>query len=188
MGTLKKDFKYKIIKNFLTEEERKLLKNYTKMFHMNNVEDFDFKQNLNGDTCKYSDYLMESLMITKLHKVEKESNLELIPTYSFWRCYTKLADLKKHKDRPSCEVSVTCQIDSDGTDWPIYINGEPINLKNGDAALYWGTNVEHWRNEFVGDYHIQAFLHYVDKNGSYKDYAKDKRIIYGVQNENNTTT
>jgi hypothetical protein len=180
MGIIKKDFKFKVIKNFLTETEVDFFKRYTIMFHQNNTKDFDFKQNLNGDTSKYSDYAMEALMIGKKNLVEKEAGIEVYPTYSFWRCYTKFADLKEHRDRPSCEISVTCQIASCGTEWPIYIEDTPILLDNGDAVMYWGTDVNHSRKEFIGDYHIQTFLHYVDANGPYKEFKKDKRINYGV--------
>ena len=98
------------------------------MFHQNNKKDFDFQQNLNGDTSKYSDYAMEALMLNKKNLVEKESGLQLYPTYTFWRCYTKFADLKEHMDRPSCEISVTCQIGSCGTEWPIYMGNKCKSL------------------------------------------------------------
>jgi len=179
MGTLKKDFKFKKINNFLTQEEVHLLGIYAKLFHVHNVDSFDFIQNKNGDTGKYSDYIMESLMLCKKDLVEKETNLKLIPTYSFWRCYTKFSDLEKHKDRPSCEVSVTCQIAGDGSDWPLYVDGESFLLKNGEALIYWGTEVDHWRDEFKGDHHVQAFLHYVDAEGPHKEYAVDNRVLYG---------
>ena len=47
--------------------------------------------------------------------------------------------------------------------------------------MYWGTDVLHSRKEFNGDYHIQTFLHYVDANGPYKEFAKDKRLNYGIK-------
>jgi hypothetical protein len=128
---------------------------------------------------------MESLLICKLSKIEEESGLKLLPTYSFWRLYTKFADLKPHKDRPSCECSVTVQIASDGTKWPIYIDGEEIILEDGDAALYWGTEVEHSRKEFLGDYQSQVFLHYVDADGPFKEYVFDKRIHTGIDLDKN---
>tara|TARA_R110000751_G_scaffold52663_2_gene114687 strand:- start:2393 stop:2953 length:561 start_codon:yes stop_codon:yes gene_type:complete len=185
MGTLKKDFKFKLIKNFLTEGERILLKNYTNMFHLHNIVDFDFVSgvygNINSDTAKYSDYVMESLMLSKTGRVEKESNLKLIPTYSYWRAYTHNAELKKHKDRPSCEVSISCQIDCDGTKWPIKVDGTDVHMENGDAILYLGIELEHSRAPFTGDYHIQTFLHYVDKEGPHTEHAIDKRPIYGVK-------
>lgn len=174
------NFKYKLIKNFLTEEEINLLKNYCRIRHRINYESFDFT-NSNGDTYFYADPLMESLMIHKLKIMEKETGLELLCSYAFWRMYSINADLKKHKDRPACEISVTVMVGSDGTEWPIFMDGTKINLNPGDAAVYLGCEVEHWREEFKGDWHAQTFLHYVDKNGINKEWAKDKRLIYGTQ-------
>jgi len=181
MGSLKKNFKYKVIKNFLTEEEIKLLTDYCRIRHRINFNSFDFIQNDNGDTHYYGDPLMESLMVNKLDLMQKETGLRLIPTYAFWRMYTMFADLKKHKDRPACEISVTVMINSDGTKWPIYMDGKEIELERGDAAIYLGCEVEHWREEFKGDWHAQTFLHYVDAEGPFIEWAKDKRFLYGMK-------
>jgi hypothetical protein len=174
------NFKYKLIKKFLTQEECALLKNYCRIKHRVNDTSFDFNQNDNGDTYFYGDPLMESLMINKLKVMQKETGLELLPTYAFWRMYTINSDLKKHKDRSSCEVSVTVMIGSDGTPWPIYMGGTEINMEPGDAAIYLGCEIEHWREEFKGDWHAQTFLHYVDKNGPNKEWLLDKRVCYGA--------
>jgi hypothetical protein len=79
MGTLR-DFKYKLIKNFLTKEEIKLLTDYCRIKHRFNFDSFDFIQNDNGDTYFYADPLMESLMVNKLELMQKETGLELLPT------------------------------------------------------------------------------------------------------------
>jgi hypothetical protein len=179
MGTIK-DFKYKLIKNFLTKEEIKLLTDYCRIMHRTNSSSFEFLQSDNGDTCYYADPLMESLMVNKLELMQEETGLELLPTYAFWRMYTRFADLKKHKDRESCEVSVTVMLGSDGTKWPIFMNGTEINLEPGDAAIYLGCEIEHWREEFKGDWQAQTFLHYVDKNGKNKEWFRDKRLAYGT--------
>jgi len=159
-----KNFKYKLIKNFLTKEEIKLLTDYCRIKHRLNFDSFDFRQNDNGDTYFYADPLMESLMINKLDIMQKETGLELLCTYAFWRMYTLNADLKKHKDRPACEISVTVMIGSDGTKWPIYMDGAEINMEPGDAAIYLVSEAEHWRVQLKGDLHAQIFLHYVDLN------------------------
>ena len=102
--------------------------------------------------------------------------------------YTKFAVLKKHKDRPSCEISVTVHIGSDNTPWPIYMDGKPMDTKPGDAVIYLGVEDTHHRNMLDSDYHSQVFLHYVDKNGPYKKYHKDGRLIYGVNKEGRAVT
>lgn len=168
------NFTFKIIPNFLTNEEVKLIKDYCIFGHKNNKQSFDTVQNDNGDTYFYKDPLMQSLLINKKHIMEKTVGIDLNETYSFWRCYTWGAELKEHRDRPSCEISATVFIDSDGTDWPIYMGDTPINLKIGDAVAYRGCDLKHKRDEFKGDYHIQAFLHYVDKNGKYAEHKGDQ--------------
>jgi hypothetical protein len=179
MGTIK-DFKYKLIKDFLTKEEIKLLTDYCRIRHRTNLNSFDYNQNFNGDTYFYADPLMESLMVNKIDLMQKETGLELLCTYSFWRMYTMFADLKKHKDRPSCEISVTVMIGSDGNKWPIFMEGDNIELNPVDAIIYLGCELEHWREEFTGDWHAQCFLHYVNKNGPNKEWVKDKRLLYGT--------
>ena len=180
MGIIGKDFKYKIIKNFLSKDEIDLLSIYGEIKHRTNIKSFDFKQNNNWDTYYYGDAIIESILIKKKDIIEKEVNLNLLGTYAYWRMYTKFSELKKHKDREACEISVTVNISSDGTKWPIYMDGEAINLNIGDAAVYLGCEVEHWREPFLGDYQMQAFLHYVNKDGKNKNHYKDKRIYWGL--------
>ena len=180
MGKIGKDFKFKVIKNFLSKDELDLLSIYGEIKHRINGDSFDFVQNNNWDTYYYGDPIMESLLYKKKHIIEKEVNLNLLGTYAFWRMYTKFSELKKHTDRPACEISVTVNINSDGTEWPIYMDGEAMNLNIGDAAIYLGCEVEHWRDPFSGDYQMQAFLHYVNKDGKYKDHYLDKRIYWGI--------
>jgi len=174
--------KYKLIKNLLTKEEVNLLRSYTKIRHRTNSDSFDFNQSNTFDTMFYGDPVMEALMLQKQKILEIETNLELLPTYAFWRMYTSFADLKKHKDRPSCEISVTIQLGSDGTPWPIYMKDKPILLEDGDGVIYKGCEIEHSREEFQGDWHSQVFLHYVDKNGKNTEWVKDKRPFWGLHN------
>ena len=82
--------------------------------------------------------------------------------------------LEKHIDRSSCEISVSTMWDSDGTEWPLYIEGKAIEMNKGDAVIYLGCEDEHWREVFTGDYHLQTFFHYVDQNGPFKDHKYDK--------------
>lgn len=180
MGVIGKDFKYKIIKNFLSEDEVKLLRVYCEIKHRSNFNSFDFKQNNAGDTYYYGDPIMDALMINKQKIMEQETGKKLLPTYSFWRVYTKFTLLDKHKDRPSCEISTTVYIGGD-TDWPIYMDGTPVHLQAGDAAVYLGCKVSHWRDEFQGDYQLQTFLHYVDADGKNKNYYMDQRNLWGTQ-------
>jgi hypothetical protein len=178
------NFEYKIIKNFLNKEELNLLQIYCKLKHAFNYTSFDNVQNNNGDTFFYSDLLMESLMVNKLDLMEKETGLKLFPTYTVWRMYSMFAKLDKHKDRASCEISVTVQISSNGSKWPIFMGGEEVLINDGDAIIYQGCKIEHWRNEFIGDHQAQAFLHYVNQEGPFKQAKYDARSFIGIEEKN----
>lgn len=182
MGKLKTDFKFKLVKNFLSPEEISFGSYYLKLKHKWNVENFDFNQSDNCDTMFYTDAFCETILIKKLKKMQEETGLSLIPTYSFSRVYSYNADLKKHKDRESCEVSATIMWGSDGTPWPIFMDGHKCEMEPGDAVIYLGCELEHWRENFQGDWHAQTFIHYVDANGPYKNFAYDRRnFIYSPE-------
>tara|TARA_R110002153_G_scaffold89968_1_gene220022 strand:- start:718 stop:1269 length:552 start_codon:yes stop_codon:yes gene_type:complete len=183
MGIIGKDFKYKVVKNFFPEEERKLLSLYTEIKHRTNFTSFGTEDDINNnlDTYFYGDPIFEAIMLRKKSLMEKEVGKKLLPTYSFWRMYTKFADLALHKDRPSCEISVTANIGSDGTKWPIFIDENPIDIEQGDAVIYLGCELPHYRKEFNGDWCSQVFLHYVDEEGPNKEYYMDKRNYWGMK-------
>jgi len=175
MDVIGKNFKYKFVQNFLNNSERNILYNYCKFRHVSNSTNFDSPTFVKtADSFFYADPLMESLMIVKKDLIENITGKELLPTYSFWRMYTHGANLPKHSDRPSCEISATVNIYGD-QDWPIYMDGKSVILKPGDACIYLGMEVEHYRNEYDGDHQAQVFIHYVDKNGIYKEWNLDKR-------------
>lgn len=178
MGTIKEK-KFKLIKNFLNSDELKIAETYSLIKHKNNFDNFDINQNNNGDTFLYADALSETLLLKKIPLMEKETGLKLFPTYSFWRFYTRHAVLEKHSDRPSCEISVTVCLYSDGTKWPISVGDASIDTEPGDAVIYRGVEYEHWRDEFQGDGQAQVFLHYVDQNGPYKHHKFDTRPDVG---------
>lgn len=131
--------------------------------------------------------------------IETVLGMELYPTYFYDRFYFVGQQLKRHRDRPACEVSVTLQISSNrpkDDPWPIWFqkpNGEEVAalLADGDAVIYKGCENDHWRdplpskynkiergwrkvNRLKDDtYHHQVFLHYVDANGPNSHRAYD---------------
>ena len=119
--------------------------------------------------------------------MSKETELELIPTYSYARIYKKGDVLKRHKDRYSCEVSMTMNLGGDS--WPIYLEpsgetdkeGVKIDLEPGDALIYRGCEVEHWREAFEGENCGQVFLHYNDASGENAEENRyDTRPFLGL--------
>lgn len=131
--------------------------------------------------ARYADPLMEVLLVNSREAVEAVVGAELLPTYSYSRVYVEGDELERHVDRPSCEYSVTINVACDGEPWPIWMqNGdaEPIKaiLAPGDAVIYRGCEVHHWRNKMVrSSVNAQFMLHYVAKDGSFAEYHWDKR-------------
>jgi len=163
---------YKLIKNFLNKDELKVYQKYCYNKLDLNLDCFIDSQSFSPSW--YNDPLMNSLLDVKLPVIEKESNLRLFPTYAYWRYYVFGATLKKHTDRPSCEISLTTCIKK-YDDWPIIVEGTSFELEEGDAVLYAGCAQKHWRpGMYKGEGMAQVFLHYVDKDGNFTHHAYDK--------------
>ena len=148
----------------------------------------------------YADMVMETLLVKMLPVMASETGLDLVPTYSYARIYKHGDILKRHKDRPSCEISTTLNLGGDP--WPIYIDGTgadnvideqrniikpnapegtKVLLEVGDMLVYSGCELEHWREPFKGQVCGQVFLHYNHRNGPFADKNKfDKRPLLGV--------
>jgi hypothetical protein len=127
----------------------------------------------------YGDVVMETLLTKVKPKMEEITNLKLIETYAYARLYKKDDELKRHKDRSSCEISTTLNLGGDS--WPIYLEpntnvgipkedneftfesnnpGVKVDLEPGDMLVYSGCVLEHWREPFEGKMCAQVFLHY----------------------------
>lgn len=134
----------------------------------------------------YGFYAFEALMVEMQPAMEIVIGKKLHPCYTYARIMYAGADMKVHTDRPSCQFSTTACIDYDVKDpYPIYIKNyagktSAVTLAPGDMLVYHGTDLEHWREEYTGREHIQAFLHYVDARGKYKDYKFDHRPMLGL--------
>ena len=115
----------------------------------------------------YGDPAFDTLLMKILPVMRKETGLDVVPTYSYARIYKRGDVLKKHKDRPSCEISTTLNLGGDP--WPIFLEGKQVDLNIGDMLIYEGCKLEHWRDEFEGEHCGQVFLHYNDVNGQFKD-------------------
>tara|TARA_R110000824_G_scaffold98723_1_gene235414 strand:- start:3014 stop:3532 length:519 start_codon:yes stop_codon:yes gene_type:complete len=162
---------YKVIKKFFSKKELEVVQKYCY-----NKLDLNKDYQLDSQSFSpawYSDPLMTGLLDIKLPIVEKKSNLKLFPTYAYWRYYVFGAILKKHSDRPACEISVTACIKK-YDNWPIVVEGTSFELEEGDAILYAGCDQEHWRpGIYKGEGMAQVFFHYVNQNGPNKNHAYD---------------
>ena len=184
--------KYQVIKNAVSYELANFIFNYFLL--KRDAVQFMYQNNLTFDTgllgtwtdqqvpntySHYADPVMETLLMKVLPTMQKETGLELVPTYSYARIYKHGDILHKHKDRPSCEISTTIHLGGDK--WSIFIEGTEVMLDIGDMLVYSGCELEHWREPFEGNTCAQVFLHYNHLNGPFsKQNRFDKRPMLGV--------
>ena len=205
--------KYQVVKNAVSYELANFIFNYfllkrdaVKFLYQNNITydngllgTWTDKQVPNTYSI-YADPAMETLMMKVLPKMKQETGLQLVPTYSYARLYKKGDILKRHKDRPSCEISTTLNLGGDP--WPIFIDGTgadnvideykniikpnapegtKVLLEVGDMLVYSGCELEHWREPFEGETCGQVFLHYNHVNGPFAEENRfDKRPMLGI--------
>ena len=169
--------KYQVIRGALSKELANFIFNY--MMLQRDAVDFMTKNNkvnpanpfigtrtdqqIPGAYSKYGDWAMETLLMYMIPIMKAKTGLELIPTYSYTRLYENRNILRRHKDRPSCEVSTTLHLGGD--EWPIFLDpsgqtfvidefkqihkpgapkGVRVDLKVGDMLIYAGCELEHW--------------------------------------------
>lgn len=175
---------YALVKGFVSKDLAKFLYDYllvtvcAAQLQRGSKGDAQVPQSIsavNGDPG------FEALLWNVHQRMEECTGLELIPTYSYRRLYKHGNILAKHTDRPSCEVSATIKLsDSGGYNWPIWMVDTPYELEDGDAVIYRGCDLEHWREPCGGPANYvmgQVFTHYVDKNGPHTAYAYDKNQL-----------
>ena len=206
-------FKYKVIKKAVSYELANFCYNYFLL--KRDAVSFMYKNNITaqspilgtwedvqvpGSYSIYADFVMETLLMKVLPVMKEKTGMDLIPTYSYARVYQTGAELKRHKDRPSCEISTTLNLGGDP--WPIFIDptgsdnvideyknihkpgappGVEITLEPGDMLMYSGCKLEHWRKPFQGKLCGQVFLHYNHADGRFaKSNLYDKRPMLGI--------
>jgi hypothetical protein len=133
-----------------------------------------------GTPWAYGDFLGEKLLARIQPTIEAAVGLSLFPTYSYLRLYKNGDRLKRHTDRPACEISASlCLGYKPDLPWPIWVEVSatpvPITLQRGDMLIYRGIDVPHWRDTYAGQRVAQVFLHYVDQNGPHVEWKFDRR-------------
>jgi hypothetical protein len=190
--------KYVVIKKALDKETAILAYNYLlvkRQVHktlLNRRDISPFDQSLGtfndaqvpGSWSCYGDILMETLLMKLKPILEKHTKKTLIETYSYCRVYVTGNELKRHIDRPSCEISATLNLGGDM--WPIYLKNikgvsKKVKLNLGDLLIYSGSDLEHWRDPFEKEMCGQVFFHYNDINGTHGEQNRyDTRPHLGL--------
>ncbi len=137
-----------------------------------------------GTPYVYGDAQVDALMQDIKASIEAHTGLALHPTYSYARIYKKGDTLEPHRDRSACEISISLNLGQEpDTPWALNIGDEnapfAAMLQPGDALLYKGEELTHWRDAYEGDRLFQAFMHYVDANGPHAAEKFDGRASLG---------
>ncbi len=130
--------------------------------------------------------LSETLLAMLTPSIAKHAGAALFPTYSYSRVYRHGAELIRHRDRWACEVSCSLTIDyKSAQPWPFSLEDKQgqrrdMILGRGDALLYTGPELPHWRDRFAGEWQVQIFLHYVRQDGPHAHLKFDRRAQLGA--------
>ncbi|HEX8307694.1 MAG TPA: hypothetical protein VF645_04670, partial [Allosphingosinicella sp.] len=130
--------------------------------------------------------------------MEQVVGRELLPTYDYLRIYRQGDVCKVHSDRYSCEHSLSLTLGySDGKPWALEVETErsepsakvdedfarprsAIAMAVGDAVLYRGVDHRHGRTApNPNRWSAHLFLHWVDREGPYRDHAFDRQVKPG---------
>ena len=138
-----------------------------------------------GTPSAHGDAVLDALMEELRPAVEVCTGLKLYPTYSYARLYRHGDELKPHRDRAACEISLSLNLGQLPADEPWALNLEAPDgavaclLMPGDALLYRGIDLTHWRAPYGGERLAQVFLHYVDQDGPHSCEKYDRRAALG---------
>ena len=134
----------------------------------------------------YSDPLGLSILESLTEKVSEIMGTEVLPSYSYTRVYTNGSKLISHRDRSSCEISITISLFDSLSDDIKYLHIADKDEKDcnredilsipfsvGDGLLFFGSSdtdgYYHWRDTIENEYILQTFLHYVKANGNFSN-------------------
>jgi len=135
------------------------------------VEDFRYNRLI--------DYIYDYLT----PRIECVLAIPLTPTYNQGRIYLANANMRSHKDRIVCDVSVTLTVCHSGESWPIKLIDKQgvekqIHTVPGDVLIYSGSEIEHWRDtNTFNDFQLQHFFHWYSpytRQGSFLNEFSEK--------------
>jgi len=164
------DFKhsgYVVIRNMIPPSDVLRLYDYTiKELDKGNLDDGQVP----GSPSFYNDKEMRIQQDLLTAKIEQIIQIKLIPMFCYNRIYRTGAILRTHKDSGRAEIGATINLGQQGKPWDIWLmdydeNAHNITLEPGDALVYYGKNLHHWRGKLVDtDFVSQVMFHYTIHN------------------------
>ncbi|HSF95844.1 MAG TPA: hypothetical protein VLA52_12535, partial [Thermohalobaculum sp.] len=108
-----------------------------------------------GAPAFYAPAVTEFLLGKFAPAVEQAIGCRVFPTYSYLRIYKAGSRLARHTDRAACEFTLSLALGCDSPrPWPIGLEtaegARSFTLAPGDALLFRGCELSHWRDPFEG--------------------------------------
>lgn len=184
-GSIEGDFtarRYSVARGFLSADVCRIFSRYVLLKHeLGRMEQPDPR--IPSAPRMYGDILSETLLLDKQQFVEGIVKTPLWPSYSYIRLHPHGASMASHQDRPPSEIGVSINMKADRP-WPLWFrlgDGDdvPVDLAVGDAVIYCGRELPHWRQPYEGDQQLQCMLFYVRQNGDCAEYRYDRRERIG---------
>lgn len=125
----------------------------------------------------WGDCTLDAMLIVLQHEIERVCGCALLPTYAYARLYWYGDSLPRHRDRAACQVAASIHLGASGGGAPtIWFSPDvAVAQRAGDAVIYLGDRIEHWREPFRGENFGQLFLNYVFAEGERRDLIHDGR-------------
>jgi len=107
---------------------------------------------------------------------------ELLHTYTYVTYYEPGAILYEHIDRPANQYGLNINVQKE-SEWPIFLRHPEsdeitrIDQNPGDAFIYKGSEVPHFRPRLKTGNSIQFMIFAVDKNSPFKKFAGDSQDV-----------
>jgi len=137
-------------------------------YTLNNLEQGNMRDDqVPGSPSFYQDEKMCRLHHEVTPLLEEKLAMTLLPTFNYYRTYRTGAILRAHKDRHACEIGISLNLGQQGLSWPFWLldtreNAQTIMLSPGDAVVYRGPLLLHWRGHLQeADFVSQVFLFFV---------------------------
>ena len=178
-----------VIKNFVPKELLNACCDYLEVIKNDHLQKIDSKDpfpendKFHPKTFSYYAPLCTEVVLTNsIGKIEKVTGDSVVPSFSYARTYYNGSELERHTDRNGANYGVSICIDKDGNDWPLHIidrdgTNHAVELDRGDAVVFCGMELEHWRNKFEGVFQTQIFLFYVSEDLEQSNYFDGRSAL-----------
>ncbi|MFL6139743.1 MAG: hypothetical protein ACJ74O_18370 [Frankiaceae bacterium] len=125
----------------------------------------------------WGDSTLDAFHLSVLPQVEAVAGGPLLPTYCYARLYAHGDTLRPHHDREACEIVASVHVGHRGAAPPpiCFATGQAVDQGAGDAVVFHGATIDHWRDAFLGEDFGQVFMNFVRADGPHRGQALDRR-------------